>query len=213
MVTARENMDKVINNTVQLEENQIKLINGYSHVLQCMNKKLAESHFDLIHSAGRLALVQSLQGNDADVNPIYLEMRATLLSREIYYNCANEAIESLNKIFEQNTNSAQSNQNGQQNINNELQTQSKNTQSTVMNNNTANTQNNNQNQDKISSLRAPIQSDARQQDINLTRPNKDEIKKQSLNQPIAKMPTHKSQDLKKGIEFKSPSTNSTFSFE
>lgn len=111
METARQNMDKVINKTVELDENQVKQIDRYSHVLQCMTKKLAQSHFDLMRSAGLLALTQSTEGNSADVSPIYLEMKGILLSREVFFECANEALDKLNGIFDNLNNTTQNTQN------------------------------------------------------------------------------------------------------
>ena len=99
MELARANMAKLLDNSVTLEQAKIKLINGYSHTLQCMTQKLAQNHFDLMHSAGMLALVQSTEGNNADLSPIYLEIKGTLLSREIYFDCANDALKAINGVF------------------------------------------------------------------------------------------------------------------
>ena len=99
MELARANMAKLLDNSVTLEQEKIKLINGYSHTLQCMTQKLAQNHFDLMHSAGMLALVQSTEGNNADLSPIYLEIKGTLLSREIYFDCANDALKAINGVF------------------------------------------------------------------------------------------------------------------
>ena len=74
-----------------------------------------------MHSAGLMALMQAKDGNEANLEPIYLEIKANLLSREVFLNSANEVLNSLNSIFanlnESNANNTTQNNQQTQNSN------------------------------------------------------------------------------------------------
>ncbi len=107
MDTARENIDKVINNSVELDDDKIELLNAYSRVIHCLSLKLAENHFELMHAAGKLAIIQSETDNDELLSPAHQEMKCTLRTREVCLECMIETLDEMNKLFDNSTPSSE----------------------------------------------------------------------------------------------------------
>ena len=99
MEQARENISKVVDKTIELDDDKIELLNAYSKVVHCLSMKLAENHFELMHNAGKIAIIQS-EGVDDSLAPAYQEMKYTLKTREVCLECLNEALDELNRIFD-----------------------------------------------------------------------------------------------------------------
>ncbi len=99
MELARENIGKIADNTLELDDDKIDLINAYSRVVHCLSIKLAENHFELMRSAGRLALLQSELESDAELSPAYLDLSCTLRTREVCLQCLINALDELNSVF------------------------------------------------------------------------------------------------------------------
>ena len=100
MNTARDNIARVLDQSVNLDDRQITLLNAYSRVIHCLDIKLAQNHFELMRSAGYLAVLQSEEGTTANVDPINLEMRCILNTREVCLNCMIDALDELNGLFD-----------------------------------------------------------------------------------------------------------------
>ena len=100
MDTARENVEKVMDKTIELSEDKIELLNAYSRIVHCLSIKLAENHFELMHNAGKLAVMQS-ENLDNNLSPAYQEMKCTLRTRQVCLECLNETLDELNKLFDE----------------------------------------------------------------------------------------------------------------
>jgi len=96
---ARQNIQRVIDGEIALNDTQAEQINEYSRLLKKITHKLTENEFELMHSAGKIALANSMQNNDKNLNAVYLDMQYTLTCREHCLNCANDAISAINAVF------------------------------------------------------------------------------------------------------------------
>ena len=103
MEIARENIEKVVDKTIELDDDKVDLLNAYSRVIHCLNIRLAENHFELMHAAGKLAVMQSEAESDSLLGPAYHEMTCTLRTREVCLECLIEALDELNNIFSANS--------------------------------------------------------------------------------------------------------------
>ncbi len=100
LTLARTNIERVINKEITLNDTQASQINSYSRLLRKITHKLTENEFELMQSAGEIALAQSNQNKATDLSAVYLDMQYTLTCREHCINCANDALNAINSIFE-----------------------------------------------------------------------------------------------------------------
>ena len=223
METARTNMQRVIDGDITLSDEQANRINGYSRVLKKMTQKVAESQFDLMHTAGMVAFVRSTQGNDTDLSPVYLEMKHTLTCREHCLLCANDALNAINTEFENlDTNSNTPTDNNTNTTNNTVTTLSttKNQTLNATNPNNAGIITQNQNNNIVSGQNADNANRSTLNQPHTTTQNtinnqtSTRVNKPVVNRVVKSQPSidPQAQKVRKPFEEDNKTTNTTLSF-
>lgn len=146
--TLRQNIQSLRQNIQNSNQNvNMRTLRAYSYTLNNITNKIEMEQSELMNSLNKIAIIGSNQDYNEVNDAIKLNLKATLKSRLVLMECANEAIANLNSLYASpsNTNIQISNQNSQSN------TQSTSNSQNQSNNTNATTQSltNNQNSGNI----------------------------------------------------------------
>ena len=116
--TLSQNIQNLRQNMQNNNQNvNMKTLRAYSYTLNNITNKIEVEQKDLMNSLNKIAIIGSNQDYNEINSAIKLNLKATLKSRLVLMECANEAIVNLNSLYagQNNTNIQTPNQNSQSN--------------------------------------------------------------------------------------------------
>lgn len=98
-------------NTTNLEQSQNRALSAYAYTLKNITKKLEMGNSDLLSNVNKISILNNTQNVESTAkDACNLDIKATLASRMVLLECANEAVTQINSILEGNSTENNTNQ-------------------------------------------------------------------------------------------------------